>query len=264
MHRSGAARRGGHQSDQGHHRSPSLRSSGGHGRHQPGGGNHGLWVVEDAAEAHLAKYKGRPTGGLASIGTFSFYGNKIFTSGEGGAVTVDDPGLELRLRTLRGQGMDPRRRYFFPVTGYNFRITNIACAILCAQLERADAILARRRAIFRGYRERLSGHPGIGFQPVAPWADPSPWLFCITVDAAVFGRTRDELGAILADEGIETRPFFIPLHRLPPFREPSRNRKYDLRVTDRLGECGMNLPTYADLGETDLDRIADIIGSASR
>lgn len=227
-------------------------------------GIHGLWVVEDAAEAHLAKYKGRPTGGLASIGTFSFYGNKIFTSGEGGAVTVDDPALELRLRTLRGQGMDPLRRYFFPVTGHNFRITNVACAILCAQLERVDAILARRRAIFRAYRERLSGLAGIGFQPVAPWAEPSPWLFCITVDAAGFGRTRDELGAILADAGIETRPFFIPLHRLPPFRDRSRDRTSDLGVTDRLAERGMNLPTYADLTEPDIDRIADVIGAARR
>ena len=98
---------------------------------------HGLWVVEDAAEAHFARYKGRPTGSLARIGVFSFYGNKVLTSGEGGAITLDDPALEQRARLLKGQGVDPERRYFFPITGYNYRLTNLACAILCAQLERA-------------------------------------------------------------------------------------------------------------------------------
>jgi perosamine synthetase len=143
---------------------------------------HGLWVVEDAAEAHLARYKGRPVGGLGHIGTFSFYGNKVFTCGEGGALTVNDPHLELRIRTLRGQGMDPQRRYYFPVTGYNFRLTNVACAILCAQLERHEQIISQRRQIFATYRELLQGIPGVGFQPVAAWSEPTPWLFCLTVD----------------------------------------------------------------------------------
>src|SRR6202011_3693951 len=127
-------------------------------------GIHGLWVVEDAAEAHFATYKGKPVGGLADIATFSFYGNKLITSGEGGAVTVSDPRLELRARTLRGQGVDPARRYYFPVTGYNFRLTNVACAILCAQLERHEQIVARRRAIYARYRQLLQDVPGIGFQ----------------------------------------------------------------------------------------------------
>ena len=120
----------------------------------------GLWVVEDAAEAHSATYKGRPAGGLAKIGTFSFYGNKILTCGEGGALCLNDPSLYLRVKTLRGQGMDPDRRYYFPVTGYNFRLTNLACALLCAQLERKDEILARRREIFRRYQENLQGIKG--------------------------------------------------------------------------------------------------------
>ncbi len=92
----------------------------------------GLWVVEDAAEAPLATYKGRVVGGLAKMATFSFFGNKILTCGEGGAITLNDPQLDTRLRILRGQGMDPQRRYYFPVTGYNFRLTNVAAAILCA------------------------------------------------------------------------------------------------------------------------------------
>lgn len=225
---------------------------------------HGLWVVEDAAEAHLARYKGRPTGGLASISTFSFYGNKIFTCGEGGVLTVSNPQLEMRIRTLRGQGMDPQRRYFFPVTGYNFRLTNVACAMLCAQFERRNEIIAKRERIFARYRELLDGIPGIGFQPVAAWAQPAPWLFCITVDERAFGRTRDELMHALAAAGIDTRPFFIPLHSLPPFREESARRGERLPVTDTLSCGGMNLPTYGALTEQDIVRIAEIVRKSRR
>jgi perosamine synthetase len=225
---------------------------------------HGLWVVEDAAEAHLARYKGRTVGNLAKIATFSFYGNKIITCGEGGAVTLDDPQLTIRLKALRGQGMDPERRYYFPITGYNFRLNNMACAMLCAQLERCDQILGRRRQIFAAYREHLANIPGIGFQPVAAWAEPAPWLFCITVDEKEYGCSRDELAFLLAKEGIETRPFFIALHQLPPFREKSRHRNESLPITESLSMKGMNLPVYSHLTDADLNKIAEIIGSSGR
>jgi perosamine synthetase len=226
-------------------------------------GVHGLWVVEDAAEAHTATYKDRTVGNLAGISAFSFYGNKIFTSGEGGAVVVDDPQLALRLRTLRGQGVDPARRYFFPVTGHNFRMTNVAAAILCAQLERGDEMLGQRRRVFEWYRAALADIPGIGFQPVASWADPAPWLFCITVDAAEFGRSRDDLAERLARAGIETRPFFVPLHTLPPFRESFRARGDVLPVTERLGEVGLSLPTFPRLADADVRRVASEIERAA-
>ncbi len=222
-------------------------------------GVHGLWVVEDAAEAHLALYKGQPVGGLSDIATFSFYGNKAFTSGEGGAVTVNNPHLALRLRTLRGQGMDPQRRYYFPVTGYNFRLTNVACALLCAQLERRDHILSRRRHIFDAYNGLLSGVPGIGFQPVAPWAEPVQWLYSITVDEKEYGHSRDDLMRLLAEEGIETRPFFMSLHKLPPFREESSRREEHLPVTDLLSETGMNLPTFTELSDSAIESICSVI-----
>ena len=220
---------------------------------------HGLWVVEDAAEAHFARYKGRTVGSLAPIATFSFYGNKIITCGEGGAITLNDPHLELRIRTLRGQGMDPKRRYYFPVTGYNFRLTNVACALLCAQLERHEQILARRRKLFDEYRKQLEGIAGIGFQPIARWAEAAPWLFCITVDEKEYGRSRDELTMLLKDNGVDTRPFFIPLHRLPPFREGSIRRQENLPVTDQLGSAGINLPTYNGIPKGHIEYIAQII-----
>lgn len=222
-------------------------------------GIHGLWVVEDAAEAHFATYKGKPVGGLADIATFSFYGNKLITSGEGGAVTLSDPRIELRARTLRGQGMDPSRRYYFPVTGHNFRLTNVACAILCAQIERRGAIVDRRRGIFDTYRSGLAGVPGIAFQPVAEWAVQAPWLFCITVDPHAYGRTRDELGDRLSAEGIETRPFFIPLNTLPPFREGALRRGDAVPVAEALGESGLNLPTFGGLTDENQFRVIDSV-----
>ncbi len=223
---------------------------------------HGLWIVEDAAEAHLARYKGRPVGGLGDVSTFSFYGNKVFTSGEGGAVAVNDPAQAARMRMFRGQGMDPDRRYYFPIVGYNYRLTNIAAALLCAQLERADDILAWRGAVFSGYRERLENVPGLGFQPCADWAEPTPWLFCLTVDEVIFGRSRDALMEILDASGIETRPFFIPLHTLPPYQD--ENRETRLPLTDQLASSGLNLPTHRSMTPADLDRICGIIRDARR
>ena len=222
-------------------------------------GVHGLWVVEDAAEAHLAKYKGRPTGGLADAGTFSFYGNKIFTSGEGGAVTVNNASLNLRLRTLRGQGVDPDRQYYFPVTGYNYRLTNIACALLCAQLERRDEIIGRRRALFQTYHRSLNNIQGIGFQPIAEWAEPAPWLFCITVDADKYGHSSGELMQFLKEKGVETRPFFIPLHTLPPFRKQALERGDRLEVTSTIAAAGINLPTFSLMSDQQVFEIANYI-----
>jgi len=220
---------------------------------------HGLWVVEDAAEAHGARYKGRPAGSLAEVATFSFYGNKVMTSGEGGALTTNDPELEQRIRLLRGQGMDPERRYYFPITGYNYRITNIAAALLCAQMERREDILARRRDIFARYREGLKDVRGIGLQPAAPWAQTSPWLFCVTVDAKAYGESRDALCARLEAAGVETRPFFIPLHTLPPFAAQSRTRGGSLAVTESLAASGINLPTFNQLEPSEIDRVCGLI-----
>lgn len=216
---------------------------------------HGLWVVEDAAEAHFATYKGRTVGSLGSrMATFSFYGNKILTCGEGGAVVVSDPQLEVRLRTLRGQGMDPSRRYYHPVTGYNFRLTNVACAILCAQLERRDEILGARKQLRDRYVARLPDD--VAAAPRAPWADVAPWLMCATFPTE---KTREHVSARLHDRGVETRPFFVPLHELPPFREASRQRAEDLPETVRLSKVGMCLPLYPELSEDEVDEICDII-----
>lgn len=221
---------------------------------------HRLRVVEDAAEAHTARYRDRLVGGLADVGVFSFYGNKILSCGEGGAVTLRDRGLEATARLLRGQGMDPARRYYFPIIGHNFRLTNVACAILCAQLSRCDAMLAQRRAVFDDYRRLLADIPGVGLQPVASWASPAPWLFCITIEEPVFGCSRVQLEASLADRGIETRPFFHPLHQLPPYRDGHGHGS--LPVTERLARDGLCLPTHTRLSADDIGYIAESIAAA--
>lgn len=222
---------------------------------------HGLWVVEDAAEAFGATYRGRPAGSLATMATFSFYGNKILTSGEGGAVTVDDPELERRIRRYRGQGMDPQRRYYFPEVGYNYRLTNVACAMLCAQLERREEMIEARKRVINRYRDGLRGVDGVAWQPTAEWAVPAPWLFGITVDHDRLG-SRERLAAHLDACGIETRPFFIPIHTLPPYRDSPRSPT-GLGVTDRLGATGLSLPTSSAMSEGDVDRVASAIVSLS-
>lgn len=225
--------------------------------------DHGLWVVEDAAEAHLAEYKGRRVGSLSRIATFSFFGNKVFTSGEGGALTMSDETLLARMRTFRDQGRDPNRRYIHPVVGYNYGLTNVSAAILCAQIERADEILKRRSAIFEKYETHLKGLPGIGFQPVASWAKLTPWLFCITIDPAEFGATRDQLAEHLRENGVDTRPFFPVLHRQVPYQEIFAAQNGYLPQSEHLSAVGLNLPTYTSLADEQIEAICDLIAEKS-
>ena len=217
-----------------------------------------LWVVEDAAEAVLAKYKGRPVGSLGTIGTFSFHSAKVFTSGEGGAITLNDDKLESFIRMICSHGMDTKRRFFFPVVGFNYRLTNMSAALLCAQLERHETILNKRNKIFEIYTKKLQNIPGISLRPVMPWAKVSPWLFSIVIDSK-FGHTREELIQHLAEEKIEYRPFFIQVHSLPAFRETSIHRGTQLPITDRLCNTGMNLPTYNTMTSDEVERVIKTI-----
>jgi perosamine synthetase len=135
----------------------------------------------------------------------------------------------------------------------------MAAGLLCAQIERHEHFLQRRRDIFGRYHELLDGVPGIGFRPVAPWATLSPWLFSITIDPDAFGATRESVMAKLAAERIESRPFFIPVHGLPPFSEGSRQRNTQCPVTDRLCSIGINLPTFTTMTDDEIARVAEVI-----
>lgn len=220
---------------------------------------HGIEILEDAAEAIGARWEGRPVGGLGRCAAFSLFGNKIITSGEGGVVTTDDDALADRLRLLRGQGMDPARRYWFPVIGFNYRMTNVAAAIALAQLERVDAHLAARRRVAEGYGARLEPlSDRIALPPRVPGTDAVCWMYTILLREGDAAR-RDALMAALEAEGIETRPLFHPLHTLPPYAPLGQG---PFPVAESCAARGLNLPTYADLTDADLDRVTDALRRA--
>ncbi len=226
---------------------------------------HGLFLVEDAAEAHGAEYKGRRVGSLGSIATFSFYGNKIITTGEGGMVVTNDDSLARKVNQLKGQGMDPNRRYWFPMVGYNYRMTNVAAAIGLAQLERVDWHIARRREIAAMYFQCLKAVSGITLQPEKPWAHNVYWMNSIVLDERL-SLSRDRVKGELSEAGIETRPFFYPMHTLPMYKILAEGQSFP--VADRLAAQGLNLPSSAALSEEDVvfvcDQLVQIIKTGIR
>ncbi len=219
---------------------------------------HGLDVVEDAAEAHGARYKGRRVGALGRLGAFSFYGNKIITTGEGGMVVTNDPALAERAAFLRDHAMDPRRRYYHPEIGFNYRMTNIQAAIGCAQLEQAEAILARRKAIAAAYEAGLAGIPGLERPPAEPWAESVYWMYSVLVGPA-FGRDREAVREGLRARGVDSRPFFVPLHALPPYRTDT-----PFPVATALGATGINLPSGTGLGPDEIAQVCDALRALAR
>jgi perosamine synthetase len=216
---------------------------------------HNLWVLEDAAEAHGAKYKGERVGGIGDCATFSFFGNKIITTGEGGMVTTNDDELAKTMRLLRGQGMDPARKYWFPVVGYNYRMTNLAAAIGLAQMERIECHLKRRAEVAAGYDRRLARYGDFVVRPyTAPWAEHVFWMYTVKLGPKVVS-SRDKVIARMAEHGIETRPVFYPMHVLPPYAE----ERGDLINSVACSTIGINLPTHGLLSEEDLDRVCSVL-----
>lgn len=213
---------------------------------------HSLWMVEDAAEAHFAQYQGQPVGSFGDISTFSFYGNKIISCGEGGAVLTQSAELATRARLFRGQGMDPKRRYYFPVVGHNFRLTNLACALLCAQMERREGLVRARRKVTDRYLDILRTVEGVQLQRAPAEAVTAPWLFTFALESF---KVRDELVCLLDELGIETRPIFIPVHQMPPYR----GAEITLKHSESLGSRGLSLPTFPSLSEGEVSWIGETV-----
>ena len=210
-----------------------------------------LWIVEDCAEALGATYHGRPIGGLGTVSTFSFYGNKLVTTGEGGMVTTNDAQLAQRLRLLRGQGMDLQRRYWHPIVGFNYRLTNVAAAIGVAQMERIDQLLQARKRVAAWYNERLGNFPSVVLPVQAVGASNAFWMYSILT---ANNARRDSLMADLAKKGIETRPFFYPVHEFPMYRGCRSDN--GCPVARALSYRGLSLPTSSYLQQEDIDVIA--------
>lgn len=228
---------------------------------------HGLFLLEDAAEAHVTECLGMPIGTFSDIATLSFYGNKCVVASEGGAVLTSSNHLAERMNMLRGQGQSSR--FVHPTIGHNWRLSNLSCAVLTAQLERMDELIGDRRQVYGRYDQALASVPGVSLQPCPEHAQLTPWLYSVLINEREFGHTRDELMEHLLGQGIETREFFKPVHHQVPhmpaeYRNAteSERRKYDMDhfpVSTRLAQMGLNLPTHHGVTESVVAQIADEI-----
>ena len=222
---------------------------------------HNLFLLEDAAEAHGAMCDGKIAGSIGDAATFSFYANKIITTGEGGMVVTDDDAAAERIRLLRGQGMDPARRYWHPVVGYNYRMMNLPAAIGLAQLEQIERQLDIRSSIARLYNERLRDLPGVTLQTEQPWARHVYWMFSIVLEQDIWLK-RDVVMKKLSEQGIETRPVFYPAHSMPPYLPSVGDETFP--VAEYLSANGISLPTWAGLTEADIDRVCRALESCKK
>lgn len=212
-----------------------------------------LYVIEDAAEALGSQYKGRKCGTLGDVAIFSFYGNKIITTGEGGMVVTNNKKIAERVKLLKGQGMDPKKRYWFPILGYNYRMTNIQAAIGLAQLENIEKFISKRRKIAKMYNYYLKGIDGLVLPAEKNYAYHSYWMYSILIEDE-YRRGRDEVMKFLAKNGIETRPFFYPMHTMPVYKKINKNK--DLKISEDIAVRGINLPTFYSLKKKDIKFIS--------
>jgi len=214
---------------------------------------HKLFVIEDCAESFGASVNGKKVGTFGNAATFSFFANKLVTSGEGGAVSSSNPEVYERMKLLRGQGMDPHRRYYFIEAGYNFRMTNPQAALLLGQLERLSEITIQRQEVESHYQLLLRKYAS-GPMPVST-SVPAPWIYT-TVFPVLDVRKRMKLAELLARNGIETRPVFWALSDMPAFKQ----LKCDKTPTTKLiSSTGISLPTGIHVTHQDRVEIAGMI-----
>lgn len=222
---------------------------------------HELRVVEDAAEAHGATVRGRRAGGLGDIGCFSFYANKIVTTGEGGMVLTSDAGLADRVRSYRNMAFRPERRFLHTEVGYNHRLTNVQAAIGLGQVETIEGRVARKREIGHRYVELLAGLPGIALPVEEPWATNVYWMVGLVVDEGI-GIDAAELARRMRERGVETRPFFIGMHEQPVFRKRGLFLGERYPVTERIARQGLYLPSGLTLRDDQIETVAAALRDA--
>jgi perosamine synthetase len=221
-------------------------------------GRHSLDVVEDAAEAHGAEVHGQRVGSFGDINCFSFYANKIITTGEGGMCTTNDAALARRMRVLRDHGMDAKRKYWHNMIGYNYRLTNLQAALGVAQLPHLGQWVEKRRWIFSRYRELLAPFENeIYFLRESSGTRSACWMSSLMLRDA---DSRDALVEYLCGQGIEARPLFWPVHLMPPYRASHHGgTNAALPVTEDLSRRGVLLPSHTKLTDSDLKNICDSI-----
>jgi perosamine synthetase len=212
---------------------------------------HELFVVEDCAEAFGTLYKGKHVGSFSDIATYSFFGNKTITTGEGGMVVTDDETLFDRAVHFKGQGLANHREYWHDVIGYNYRMSNICAAIGLAQLEQADEFISRKRQIAQWYQSGLQGLP-VTVHGEFGDVRHSYWMVSILVEVA---QQREPLRAVLTAAGIETRPLFYPIHTMPMYAQKFQRHP----VAENLGWRGINLPSWPSLTREQVDFVCSEI-----
>jgi dTDP-4-amino-4,6-dideoxygalactose transaminase len=215
-------------------------------------------VVEDAAEALGATYAGRPAGSFGLIGCFSFNGNKIITASGGGMLVTPRKDFAERARFLATQARDPAPHYQHSQVGYNYRMSNLLAAVGRGQLRVLETRVRQRRANFTFYQETLGDLPGIEFMPEYFPSHSTRWLTCILVDPVAFGATREDIRLALADQKIESRPTWKPMHVQPVF---ARCRMRGGAVSERIFEQGLCLPSGSSLTEEDQLRVINTVRS---
>lgn len=218
---------------------------------------HGLYVIEDCAEAHGSEVNGARVGGLSDAGCFSFYGNKTLTTGEGGMIVCRDPALAERLRLLRNQGFrEPR--FVHDVTAYNYRLTNVQAAIGVAQTEKADEKVAKKRWIAERYSALLQDAPDLVLPHEEAWAKNTYWMYGILV-CDDFGVGKDDLMTLLKTKGVDTRSFFCPMHMQPVFQQSGSASFPDVSgsypVSADLWRRGLYLPSGLGLTGEQIDEV---------
>jgi perosamine synthetase len=213
---------------------------------------HGLRVIEDAAEALGSRRDGRHVGADADVTSFSFFGNKTVTTGEGGAVVTQDPALAARLRKVKGQGQSLTRRYWHDEIGFNYRMTNICAAIGTAQMERLPAILARKQAIADLYRAELASNL-FTFQETGAGVQSSNWLVSLLLPP---GIDRDQTMARLLANGIDSRPVFYCAHHMPMYRSDEV-----FPNAEDIAARGISLPSFPTLEDDQVRMIAAVLRS---
>jgi len=219
---------------------------------------HNLVVIEDAAEVHGAEYKGCKCGGLGHISAWSFYANKIITTGEGGMVLTSEPQMAERAASYRNLCFRPEKRFYHTELGYNFRMTNMQAAIGVAQMDRIEEFVHIKRHLGRYYREGLSEINGIKCQVEKSWAKMVYWMYCIELDMTL-GINAELMMKELGKRGIGTRPFFLGLHEQPALNDLGLFRGEHYPVTERIARQGLYLPSGLTLTEEQIDEVVTAV-----
>lgn len=220
---------------------------------------HGVALIEDAAEALGATYQGKSPGSLGRFGIHSFNGNKIITTSGGGMLVTHDKALAQQARHLATQARDPAPHYEHTTLGYNYRLSNVCAGIGRGQLENLDAKVARRRAHFAAYQKAFADLPGLQMQPEAPWGQSTRWLSCLTINPQEAGTDRERIRLALEKADIETRPIWKPMHLQPVFR----STEYIGRgVSDQLFAQGLCLPSGSGMTDGERERVIEAFRAA--